>query len=102
MSYCLKYSVDYQDLDIFGRMTHLGGIGTVGLIEQGPNARLHLLPPGYGAFVVVLFEAEFASQFLFGRFFRIQIESIQYGKGFLGVAMLQIVHHKLGLFKNGI
>lgn len=52
---------------------YLGGIGTVGLIEQRPNARLHLLPPGYGALIVILLKAKFAGQFLFGRFFRIEI-----------------------------
>lgn len=67
---------------------YLCRIRTVRFVEQRPDLRFHVLPPGHVALVVVLLEAEFAGQLLIGRLLRVQIQAIQDRKRFLRVTML--------------
>ena len=67
---------------------HLGRVGAVGLVEQGPDLRFHGLPPGDGAFEVVLLEAKLARQLLLRGLLRVQVQSLQHRQSLLGVTVL--------------
>ena len=66
----------------------LGGIGGIGLVEEGPYFGFGLLPPGQVAVIVGLLEAELARQFLVWRFVRVQVQPVQHGQRLLRVTML--------------
>jgi hypothetical protein len=66
----------------------LGGIGGIGLVEEGPYFGFGLLPPGQVAVIVGLLEAELARQFLVRRFVRVQVQPVQHGQRLLRVTML--------------
>lgn len=72
------------------RSTHFGSIGAVRFIEQGPNLRFHVLPPGNRSVVVVVLVAKFPRQLLFRGLFRVQVQPFEDGQRFLRVTMLKV------------
>lgn len=56
-----------------GHRTYFGSIRTVRFIEQGPNLRFHVLPPGNRPAVIVILVAKFPGQFLFCGLFGVQV-----------------------------
>lgn len=52
---------------------YLGGIGGVGLVEEGPYLGFGLLPPAQVAGIVGLFEAELAGELLVARLVCVQV-----------------------------
>lgn len=61
-------------------VTNLGGIGRVRLVEEGPDFRFGPLPPVQTAFVVGLFIAESACNFLLTRLVRLDVQLVQNGQ----------------------
>ena len=76
---------------------HLGPVGRVRLIKEGPDFWLRVLPSGHLPAVVLVLEAKLLGNLLVARLVRLNVQLVEDGQGGLGVPVGHVRHPTAGL-----
>ena len=71
---------------------HLGPVGGVGLVKEGPDLGLDALPAAQVACLVLLLQPELLHDVLLRGLVRVQVQAVQDGQHVLRVAVLRVRH----------
>ena len=80
---------------------HLGPVGRVRLIKEGPDFWLRVLPSGHLPAVVLVLEAKLLGNLLVARLVRLNVQLVEDGQGGLGVPVGGVGHPATGLHLQG-
>ena len=76
---------------------HLGPVGRVRLIKEGPDFWLCVLPSGHLSTVVLVLKAKLLCNLLVRRLVRLDVQLVEDGQGGLGVPVGRVRHPTAGL-----